>query len=51
MTSFEKPEVDFILAGISFSSPCLIDMLLGDVVICSRGGGIFTQLVVELHWI
>jgi len=44
-TSFENPEVDFILAGIDNSSPCFIIMLLGDVFICRLGGGIITQFV------
>jgi len=45
MTSLEKPVVDFILAGIVCSCPCLIITLLGDVVIRRVGGGTLTQLV------
>jgi hypothetical protein len=44
-TSLEKPEVGFILAGISCSSHCLIIILLGSVVIYNLGEGIVTQPV------
>ena len=45
MTSLEKPEVDWILAGIDCSCPCLIIILLGDVITSRLGGGTVTQLV------